>query len=363
MLAVSVTDDPAVLDEVADDWRLLLTMSSFDDIFLGPEFCRAWWVVHGHDWNLRVVLVEDGNTLRLLAPLAVRKGTHDWQTVGARRADYSGPVYRSGDLEAVRAFVGAVPRFDGCDGIAFRGVPEGVDHIAWASATLEDDERVVQRALQFARISRPIVRSSWTTEHPYIDRSGIVAQSDRLDRKDVRYMVRWLERTGEIAYERHDDPSRCMKLLPEFFELHVRSFEERGMVSQFTHRIERDFFDALVRELGPRGELRFDILSLNDRLIAAHVGFERASRAAWYKPCFDPDLSKGSPGTVLLCHAIRDAYTRELNEFDLLRGTEKYKYRYATDARPTRALTIEPRRLRMVRRKMCRIPFISEFRW
>lgn len=358
MLTVSVSDDPATLDEVAEDWRSLLAASSFDDIFLGPEFCRAWWVVHGHEWNLRVVLVKDGSVLRLLAPLAVRKGTRDWQTVGARRADYSGPVHRSGDFEAVQAFVGAMRRFDACDGIVFRSVPEGADLMANASATLEGEDGVVRRAGQFARVSRPIVHSNWASEHPYLDRNGIVAQADRLDRKDLRYMVRWLERLGELAYERCDDPGRSLMMLPEFFELHIRSFEERGMLSQFSRRSERSFFEALVRELGPRGELRFDALRLDEKMIAGHVGFERASRAGWYKPCFDPDLAKGSPGTVLLCHAIQDASNRGLNELDLLRGTEDYKYRYATGSRPTRSLSIEPRRRRILRRKLRRMPLL-----
>lgn len=41
-----------------------------------------------------------------------------------------------------------------------------------------------------------------------------------------------------------------------------------------------------------------------------------------------------SVGTVVLCAALEDAFTRGLNEFDLLRGAERYKALYASSSRP-----------------------------
>ena len=73
----------------------------------------------------------------------------------------------------------------------------------------------------------------------------------------------------------------------------------------------RAFYVALAESMLPSGWLHFSVLECAGRPIAFHFGFEFRGRLYWYKPSFDPELARLSPGTVLLSYLIRDAVERD----------------------------------------------------
>jgi len=81
------------------------------------------------------------------------------------------------------------------------------------------------------------------------------------------------------------------------------------------------------------GWLRFTVLQLDGKMIAAHLGWLYAGRFYWYKPTFKISLKKYSPGQVLLKRAIEQAIAENALEFDFLLGNEAYKNRFATKER------------------------------
>jgi CelD/BcsL family acetyltransferase involved in cellulose biosynthesis len=72
---------------------------------------------------------------------------------------------------------------------------------------------------------------------------------------------------------------------------------------------------------------------LDDRIIAALYGFEFRGRIFYYLGGFDPQFSKLNPGTLIIGHAIEEAIRDGANEFDFLRGQEKYKYAWGAKER------------------------------
>jgi CelD/BcsL family acetyltransferase involved in cellulose biosynthesis len=54
-----------------------------------------------------------------------------------------------------------------------------------------------------------------------------------------------------------------------------------------------------------------------------------------YQIGFDPKLKRMSPGAIIIAHAIQEAISRGLKEFDFLRGSESYKYRWGARDRET----------------------------
>jgi CelD/BcsL family acetyltransferase involved in cellulose biosynthesis len=86
--------------------------------------------------------------------------------------------------------------------------------------------------------------------------------------------------------------------------------------------------------------LRFDRITLNDNLIAGHLGFHWAGRLYYWLACFDSDYAKGSPGRLLLENIIHSALQLGLKELDMLFGMEEYKQQFRSDIRKTGAITI-----------------------
>jgi hypothetical protein len=67
--------------------------------------------------------------------------------------------------------------------------------------------------------------------------------------------------------------------------------------------------------------------------VAAWYGWSYGGRYAYYLAGFDPAWSRHSVGLLLLAHTIRAAAEEGAAEYDLLRGDEDYKDRFATGRR------------------------------
>ena len=88
-----------------------------------------------------------------------------------------------------------------------------------------------------------------------------------------------------------------------------------------------------MEELDPRTQLRFAVLTLDGHPVAYHLGFEAKGKFVFYQPAFDIDYWKWYPGEVLMRQLLLYAQDRGLSEFDLSRGGEAFKDRFATHVR------------------------------
>ena len=128
--------------------------------------------------------------------------------------------------------------------------------------------------------------------------------------------------------------------LEAFFEQHIARRAITAQPSLFQDPREKAFYRALVRELFPRGWLRFAVVQFNEEPIASHFGFEFGGRFLWYKPSFEPRLVKRSPGEVLLRFLLGYAIDQKLAEFDFTVGDEDFKYRFANEVRFNQRLQV-----------------------
>lgn len=77
----------------------------------------------------------------------------------------------------------------------------------------------------------------------------------------------------------------------------------------------------------------FSTLYAGDRLVAAHFGMRSRRAWHWWFPAYDAELSKYSPGLILLMHCIEEAPRMGLEELDFGRGDQLYKRQFGTKAR------------------------------
>jgi CelD/BcsL family acetyltransferase involved in cellulose biosynthesis len=73
------------------------------------------------------------------------------------------------------------------------------------------------------------------------------------------------------------------------------------------------------------------VVEFNDHPIAFHYGFLYNSRLIWYKPSFDINYSKCSPGKVLIKYLIEYAINNGVDELDFTVGDEKFKSHFANE--------------------------------
>jgi len=184
------------------------------------------------------------------------------------------------------------------------------------------------------------------TEHIVAPSMDMERSSEALKKKSLVRHERKLQRMGNLTSETYTREADIAPRLETFFEQHIRRWENTPFPSLFLSQPNKEFYRALVKRLDETGMLRFTTLMLDQQLIASHFGFCRAGVFTWYKPTFEPQMSKYSPGEVLIKQLIERARDEGCNEFDFTLGNEAFKQRFATENRDVFELTVYRSRLR-----------------
>ncbi len=315
-------------------WNALVAETEGCTIFQTHEWFECWWSTFGHQHQLFLVTVWDDETLVGIAPLMVvrRAGLRRLEFIGSSNADYQDFILGKRAAELLPLLVRFLfERRNEWNMMILRNVP--TDSMTFALLT--DAMRVIGlAAIDFERVSCPTLEIS---SHP--------GEFRRLsDTYSFRRRVRQLRQLGELTFTRFQTTSQVDHYLPQFFEQYVA--RRRGSVAAklMAQSDIRAFYVALAQSMLAAGWLHFSALECAGHPVAFHFGFEYRRRLYWYKPSFDPELARYSPGTVLLSHLIRDAVGRDLKELDFTVGAETFKYRYANAQRTNANLRIFRRR-------------------
>jgi CelD/BcsL family acetyltransferase involved in cellulose biosynthesis len=90
-----------------------------------------------------------------------------------------------------------------------------------------------------------------------------------------------------------------------------------------------------VPALAQGGMVRFEELWAEGECRATYYGFERGDHYWLYQTGYDPGWAKKSVAFVRMGLSIKEAAARGVRCYDLLRGTETYKFDWAAGARVT----------------------------
>ncbi len=115
-------------------------------------------------------------------------------------------------------------------------------------------------------------------------------------------------------------------LFAALVELHRARWQTRNQPGVLSDPRVRAFHEAAIPRLAADGVARLYALRIAGKLASVYYGFADRGRAYVYLTAFDPAFSFESPGTLLLGHAIDEAWRTGAREFHFLRGAEQYKY-------------------------------------
>jgi CelD/BcsL family acetyltransferase involved in cellulose biosynthesis len=321
------------LESLAPDWERLWRLSARRDIFGTFGWARAWWRAYGSGSQLRALTVVDSGRIVGLLPL-VSDGRH-LRLLGTPTSDYNDllcePREDCAILEAaLRGILGLVS----CNGRC-------------TLESLPEDSNIVS---QYRRLATPIRRQLHLSRTAPCPRVVFHPGPDNplptlLRKKSLRRHENALRQLGEVRFRHLEDCNEIQRHLPVFFGQHMARRAMAGGTSIFSDQRERNFYGYLLEELNPRKELRFAVLELDGRPVAYHFGFEVDRVFVWYKPAFDPELSRFSPGEVLIKRLLEYAGTHGLRVFDFTVGDETFKNRFANVTYHNYALYVFPRNL------------------
>ncbi len=315
---VDISCDSSMDDRLATEWDDLLADSDANVVFLTSGWLRAWHETLGG--NASVVFCQVRYRGELVAVAAFQSGDGVVQFAGAGPSDYSDFVVRRDLNDTLRADLTCrllCQIKSGTPGFRY-----------FKLGRIQPDSRTLQG---FSSTSNLYSTPIGSVDAPYMDMTCV---DDRLRKKSLRRHERGLERLGKVECETFATTDAILPQLDEFFfDQHVRRWESSGVRSLFKQEAAREFYRCVTRRLGPTGQLRFTTIRLGGVPVAAHFGFLHANRFIWYKPTFEPTLSKLSPGEVLIKRLFEQAKLERAGEFDFTIGSEPFKFRFASDVR------------------------------
>ncbi len=319
-------DMPLTVDEVSSFARLekerrdymdVLRTSGEDLLFLNLDWLSAWWSAYGKERRPLILRVKENGRTVGYAPMAVYEQGRHWTKVrfmGSGPSDRCGIIARDARADVHDAIWEHMRERDDWDVIELRDMKQGGPTEQGARRAFPNSEEAYEVApyirlsggydeymASLSRNMRATVGRGWRRLQ---DHGAIFKSMRTADR--INEAIRWLKELHDQRWR----SSSCLRLpgMPQFIENAAQRMVGRGIV-----------FHAILVDGTPQ---------------AITMGLEDKDRYLYYLSGFGPDYAQYSPGNVLLSRIIEECHQRGCREFDMLRGSETYKYRFNAVDRP-----------------------------
>ena len=180
------------------------------------------------------------------------------------------------------------------------------------------------------------------TPAPYVSLpdsfDGYLALLGRKERHELRRKMR---RAQELLPGLSFRLTRAEEELPQdmqsFLDLHRKSAAAK---KEFMDDKMAIFFREVAQGFFRAGLLRLAFLSSEGKDVAAAFQFRTRRSILLYNSGYDPDRRAAQPGLTLIARCIENAIEEGVNEYDFLRGAERYKYDLGGKDRAVRRVTV-----------------------
>lgn len=316
------------LDEVPVtplEWNQLVSQSETNTVFQTYEWFQCWWKVFGAQNHLLLIIVYHNQELVGIAPLMILGGypKRVMKFVGDGKADYCDFII-SREKKAILSII--------------------MKHIF--SISHQWDSIVLTNIPGYSLTAEVLyeVSSHYRYGNKFLSRivnicPTLVIQGNQeeiirlINRPTLKRRYNYFKNNGDLKFINISNPEHAQKYLEVFFQQHIKRWNFRGASSLFNDQDNRNFYYELTRSLLDKQWLLFSVLEYDGVPIAFHYGFDYNSKLIWYKPSFDIDYFRRSPGKVLLRFLIDYTLENNKSEFDFTIGDELFKNEFANQKR------------------------------
>jgi serine acetyltransferase/CelD/BcsL family acetyltransferase involved in cellulose biosynthesis len=330
-LLVTVIEDASRLRHLADEWTELLSDSDADCVFLTREWLETWWEHFSAGRILAVATVRRNSQLLGLAPFFAQKtrfgGVMPYRSLqllgtGLVGSDYLDVVIRRGHERQVSRSL--------AEYFASRRLVMTLSHLKSQgnlAAGLVSELKQAGWNVQCSTVDVcPHIPLKGHTWESYL--AGLGSQH----RYNFNRRLKNFQKQGTLQLDVVEKEDQRQDALRTLIDLHNLRWDERGGSETLQSPAMHAFHDAFTRRALERGWLRLFILRLDGCPIGALYGLLYGGRFYFYQSGFDPAYRQHSVGLVTMGLAIKQAIKEGAESYDLLHGTERYKFLWAKDS-------------------------------
>ena len=324
-LDMSYTYAPLSFNSLASSCKELSHKLNWASVFMLPRWLEAWWQAFGEGSKLYLFEVKQDKNIIGIAPLMVKEGNTSF--IGsADVCDYMDFVVAPGkELAFFTAVLDKLKK-------------DGIKQLSLES--LRHDSTVMTCLVDLAKDKGYAV--TLTRENVSLDLDLPSAWEEHLrtlspkQRRETGRRFRRLEEEGDINYRVVENAEP--EVLDNFFKLMRASREDKAAF--LTPKME-SFFRALADTMAEAKLLRFGILEISGKPVAAVMCFDYNDKVYLYNSGYDPEYGYLSVGLLSKLLSIKDSLERGRKCYDFLKGPEEYKYRLGGREIPIYSCRIE----------------------
>lgn len=314
------------LETYSLDWERILLSKKFPSPFCSPDLVLPWIRSFGDSYKLLTLGFFKNGIVKGFMPLALRKKG----IVEARALIFCGSAELHSDhLDIVASEEDSDSCFEALWDFITSG---GFDWDFLNFSLISKESRLMDQISGSNRMGWQLNERSFA---PFIDLSGgfdkYLSHFNGKHRYTLRKKTNKLTEQGftYTAYGR----GQIGEGIESLCRLHSLRATNKAIESTFQGEKLIVMHKAIAENLCD-GRLWLRFLERDGKKIGAFYGFELGERLFYYQFGLDPEWEPYSPGTVLMYKVIEEAFSRELKEFDFLRGNESYKYGWTKSERP-----------------------------
>lgn len=129
--------------------------------------------------------------------------------------------------------------------------------------------------------------------------------------------------------------------LNSLIEMHLNGIAGKNKISFLETENGRCFFKEIIREFEKQGWVNLNVMNINGEAAAYVLGFRYESKFYYWNTGKSNIYDNFAPGKLLLQHMLKEYFlNNNIDEFDLLRGAEAYKYRLTKLERKNYQITV-----------------------
>ncbi len=162
-------------------------------------------------------------------------------------------------------------------------------------------------------------------------------------RNSLRRKLKKLHALGAVEFEfAFPSAEEISSKLDLFANLEDTGWKGKNGSSVRRRRGFYDFFTDSLRAFAVDGQVRFDSMKLDGRVVAIQMGLVWHGRYYLIKPTYDEALASSSPGQLLTYAAIEHSVEEGLMSYEFLGSEDDWKLGWADSIRDTRTWVYYP---------------------
>jgi len=276
-----------------------------------PRWLKVWWQAFGESYELYLFEVKQNKNIIGIAPLQVKEDKAAF--IGsADVCDYMDFVVAHGKELAFFTAVLDKLKKDGIKELSLKSLR----HDSMVMTCLVDLAKDMGYEVTVTRENVSLDLDLPSTWDEYL------RTLSPKQRRETGRRFRRLEEEGDINYRVVENAEQ--EVLDIFFKLLRKSREDKAAF--MTAKME-SFFRALAETMAEAKLLRFSVLEISRKPVAAVMCFDYNDKVYLYNSGYDPEYGYLSVGLISKLLSIKDSIERGKRRYDFLKGPEEYKYR------------------------------------